>query len=76
MSCTEFNENYKEYAYDCHWRKSCTQLVDEKMTGNVNPIQSGYTFGSSTETSCCNSTQKTGLFCECQINAVVTQRHL
>ena len=28
---TEFNENYKEYAYDCHWRKSCTQLVDEKI---------------------------------------------
>ena len=42
-----------------------TQLVDEKMTGNINPIQSGYTFGPNTETSCYNSTQKTGLFCEC-----------
>ena len=42
-----------------------TQLVDEKMTGNVNPIQSGYTFGPDTETSCFNSTQSTGLFCEC-----------
>ena len=42
-----------------------TQLVDEKMTGNDNPIQSGYTFGPDTETSCCNITQSTGLFCEC-----------
>ena len=42
-----------------------TQLVDEKMTENDNPIQSGYTFGPDTETSCCNITQSTGLFCEC-----------
>lgn len=26
-----FNENYKEYAKDCVWRQSCTQLVDNKI---------------------------------------------
>lgn len=26
-----FNENYKEYAKDCRWRLSCTQLVDNKI---------------------------------------------
>ena len=28
---TNFDENYKEYAQDCHWRQSCTQLVDNKV---------------------------------------------
>lgn len=26
-----FNENYREYATDCRWRLSCTQLVDNKI---------------------------------------------
>ena len=28
---SEFKDNYKELAYDCYWRKSCTQLVDNKI---------------------------------------------
>lgn len=27
----KFNENYKDYAKDCVWRLSCTQLVDNKI---------------------------------------------
>ena len=26
-----FNENYEEYGRDCHWRQTCTQLVDNKL---------------------------------------------
>lgn len=26
-----FDDKYKEYAKDCHWRQTCTQIVDNKM---------------------------------------------
>ena len=28
---SHYDENYEQYAIDCHWRKTCTHLVDNKI---------------------------------------------